>query len=191
MGYEGHLVAVADRAARDARTREAMAALVATALLLREAGLPCDVVSAGGTGTYDITGRIDGITEVQAGSYVTMDVAYRDIGIDFDCALSVLSTVTSAPASDRAVLDIGLKTLTNDQGMPEVKQAKGINLIKLSAEHGHLKVEKGHTPLHIGDKLEVLPSDTDTTINLHDRFYGIRNAEVEVTWPILARGKSK
>ena len=35
---------------------------------LRANGLGCEVVSAGGTGTYDISGRVDGVTEIQAGS---------------------------------------------------------------------------------------------------------------------------
>ncbi len=190
-GYEGHVSLIKDPDERRTQDKLSMKALVETKDLIEDKGIPVEMVSAGGTGTYNISGEYPGITEVQAGSYVTMDVAYRDCGIDFDCALSVLSTVTSVPSDDRAVLDTGLKTVTEDQGLPEVKGVEGIEVKKLSAEHMHLKFEKDHTPLKIGDKVEVLPSDTDTTINLHSEFYGIRKGEVELVWPILARGKSR
>jgi len=52
--------------AREATARHAMEQLLSTARMVREAGLPCDIVSAGGTGTYDITGQMEGITEIQA-----------------------------------------------------------------------------------------------------------------------------
>src|SRR5688572_1094911 len=81
MGYEGHVVSLPDRAEREARTREAMAGLVETAAMVRASGLPCDIVSAGGTGTYDISGRIDGVTEIQAGSYALMDTDYGRLDV--------------------------------------------------------------------------------------------------------------
>jgi 3-hydroxy-D-aspartate aldolase len=118
-----------------------------------------------------------------------MDVAYRNCGIDFDLALSILSTVTSVPTEDRAILDTGLKTVTTNQGLPEIKGLEGVEVTKLSAEHLHLRLAKKHTPLKVGDQVEILPSDTDTTVNLHSQFYGVRNGEIEVVWPILARGK--
>ena len=90
MGYEGHVVSLPDRAEREARTREAMAGLVETAALVRAAGLPCEIVSAGGTGTYDISGRIDGITEIQAGSYVLMDTDYGRLDVPFEQAFWAL-----------------------------------------------------------------------------------------------------
>ena len=80
MGYEGHLQAIRNRAERESRTRQAMHGLVNAARLLRDSGLPCEIVSAGGTGTYDISGRIEGITEIQAGSYALMDTDYAGVG---------------------------------------------------------------------------------------------------------------
>ncbi len=80
MGYEGHVQPVRSRDERAALARTAMAALVDTAARLRAAGLPCDIVSAGGTGTYDISGRVPGVTEIQAGSYALMDTDYGEVG---------------------------------------------------------------------------------------------------------------
>ena len=112
MGYEGHLQPVQDRAEREARTRDAMTALVGTALLLRNQGLPCDVVSAGGTGTHDISGRMAGVTEVQAESSVLMDTDYARLKLPFEQALFVLGTVVSRPAPERCVADCGHKAVT-------------------------------------------------------------------------------
>ncbi|MDA4130187.1 MAG: DSD1 family PLP-dependent enzyme [Thaumarchaeota archaeon] len=188
-GYEGHISLVKDPSERKMEDEKSLKLLVETRDLLEKNGIPVEIVSAGGTGIYNIAGVYPGITEVQAGSYVMMDVVYRDCGIDFDCALSVLATVISVPSEDRAILDTGVKSVTTNQGLPEVKNAQGIEVTKLSAEHMHLKLAENHMPLKVGDKVEVLPSDCDTTVNLHDRLYGIRNGEVEVVWPILARGK--
>jgi D-serine deaminase-like pyridoxal phosphate-dependent protein len=182
---------IKDPEERKLEDEKALQQLVATRDLLEENKIPVEIVSAGGTGVYNIAGAYPGITEVQAGSYVTMDVAYRDCGIDFDCALSILSTVSSVPTEDRAILDAGLKSVTTNQGLPAVKGAQGVEVAKLSAEHMHLKLAKNHTRLKVGDKVEILPSDTDTTINLHEQFYGVRSGEIEVVWPILARGKSR
>lgn len=58
--------------------REGSRELVATAELLRSSGLPVAIISAGGTGTYGISGVYPGITEIQAGSYLLMDDLYVD-----------------------------------------------------------------------------------------------------------------
>ena len=187
MGYEGHLVAVADRAARDARTREAMAALVATARLLRQAGLPCDVVSAGGTGTYDITGRIDGITEIQAGSYVLMDSDYGRLDVPFEQAFWVLGTVISRPTSTRCVADCGHKATTKDHGLPTVHGIEGAVVTALNDEHATIAVPDD-CELQVGDRVYLTPSHTDPTMNLHDVIYAIDGERVIGVWPIAARG---
>jgi D-serine deaminase-like pyridoxal phosphate-dependent protein len=190
-GYEGHVSLIVDPDERKREDEKACSLLMSSKEMIEDKGIAVEMVSAGGTGTYDLTGNYPGITEVQAGSYVTMDVVYRDCGIDFDCALSVLTTVTSTPSEDRAILDAGLKSITMDQGLPRVKDLEGVVVHKLSAEHTHLELKPNHSSLKIGDKVEVYPSDTDTTINMHDQFYGVRDGEVEVVWPILARGKSR
>ena len=101
MGYEGHVVAIEDRAEREAKAAKAMERLLSTARMVREAGLRCDIVSAGGTGTYDITGGMEGITEVQAGSYVLMDTAYAKLDIPFEMAFTIRGTVLSRPRPEQ------------------------------------------------------------------------------------------
>jgi len=43
---------------------------VDTANMIREAGIEVEIVSAGSTGTYEVTGTFPGITEIQPGSFV-------------------------------------------------------------------------------------------------------------------------
>src|SRR5438132_9105901 len=117
MGYEGHAVLVADKADREARALAAMRELSRHVEALRAAGLAPEIVSAGGTGTYDIAGETPWVTEVQAGSYVFMDGAYRAVRPDLGRpALSLLTTII-ARHGDVAIVDTGLKSLTSEFGM--------------------------------------------------------------------------
>ena len=189
MGYEGHLVMTADFKERKQKTEADLAKLTASADLLRKNGIPVAIVSSGGTGTYEITPQVPGITEIQCGSYITMDAQYHDfVGIQFGYALTVLATVISTRGSDHAVCDAGLKTLTRDFGMPVVKQPTGWVMSGLSEEHGSLKRVDG-PPLKMGDKIEIVPNHGCTTINLHDNYHVIRNNRLEAIWPIAGRGK--
>lgn len=186
MGYEGHLQPVRDRPEREARAREAMGELCATAELVRAAGLPCDVVSGGGSGTYDISGDVPGVTEIQAGSYVLMDTDYAAVGLPFEPALSVVGTIVSR-SGDRVVADCGHKALTTDHGLPLVKGVAGARVTALNDEHAvlHMPVAR---ELVVGDRVELLPSHVDPTMNLHDACYAVdEDGSIDV-WPILARG---
>jgi D-serine deaminase-like pyridoxal phosphate-dependent protein len=187
MGYEGHLVGLADRAAREARTRQAMARLVATADLFRADGLPCDVVSAGGTGTYDISGRVDGVTEIQAGSYVLMDGDYGRLDIPFEQACWVLGTVVSRPEPMRCVIDCGHKSMTKDHGYPAARDVLGAAVVALNDEHATISVPSDCS-LKVGGRVYFQPSHIDPTINLHDVFYALDGDRVVGVWPIAARG---
>ena len=187
MGYEGHLVGIPGRTDRDVRTRRAMTDLVATARAIRDAGLPCEVVSAGGTGTYDITGRIEGVTEVQAGSYVLMDSDYGRLDVPFEQAFWVLGTVVSRPTPTRCVADCGHKATTKDHGHPLVRNIEGAEVVALNDEHATIGVPPD-CPLDVGDRVYLRPSHTDPTINLHDVLYAVDGERVVDVWPIAARG---
>lgn len=190
LGYEGHAVFLTERKARQEAVDQAMSKLVSTADLIRQAGFKVEIVSAGGTGTYDITGRYPGITEIEAGSYIFMDTRYRGLGLPFRCALNLLATVISTPSQQRAIIDAGKKVLTEEHGLPEIAAPAGARLIKLSEEHGILEVNPDQLELKVGDKVEIIPSHVCTTVNLHDVFYAIRKNQVMAIWPISGRGKS-
>lgn len=188
MGYEGGLF-IDDPVEKAQVCRESNARLVDTAELVRADGFPVEIVTAGGTNTCWKTGTYPGITDIQVGSYVTMDTHNRKYGIDFEQAISILATVVSRPEEGRAVTDAGKKALSVDAGLPEVVQP-GVILSNLNEEHGHVRIEEAGSKLRIGDKLEIIPSHGCTTIPLYDRYYVIRNDYVESIAEIRCRQTS-
>ncbi len=192
MGYEGHLVFVPSLEERVHRVHSDMQALIDTVNFIESSGLPVNIVSAGGTGTALITGRLPRITEIQAGSYVFMDGRYKTIeGVECDCALTLLTTIISRPRPDRIIIDAGMKTLTHEFGLPRFKGCDELELLGLSEEHGTVKLNNQGGAYKPGEKIEIIPSHGDTTLNIHDYYYGVRNGRVETVWPIAARGKSR
>jgi D-serine deaminase-like pyridoxal phosphate-dependent protein len=190
MGYEGHLVAEREYETRKTETEKAMVILTDTADLVRDSGITVPIVSAAGTGTYNITGRVKGITELQCGSYLFMDGDYAEVFDDFTPALSVLATVISRQKEDFAVVDMGLKSISVDRGLAEVLSPAGATIMKHSEEHTiiHLPDVESRA-IKIGDKVQSRPTHGDTTINLHEYYFGIRNGKLEAAIPISARGK--
>jgi len=188
MGYEGHAVLVPDAGKRKELAEAAIAQLVAHVQALRAAGLAPEIVSAGGTGTFELTGSTDGVTEIQAGSYVFMDGRYRDVRSDFETALTLHTTVIHRRGR-LLITDAGVKSLSSDFGLPRGADLP-LRVVGLSEEHGHVLIEEGADPaLAAGDRIRLLPSHGDTTINLHDRYYAARGDEVEAVWSIVGRGR--
>ncbi len=175
MGYEGHLMMVADREQR----RDQVAAAVA--LLLRaHADVGGDIVSAGGTGTFDLYDG-SGVTEVQAGSYVLMDTYYSTIDLPFEQALCVVGTVISI-GDGYAVADVGLKALGMDHGNPSVERGK----VWFCSDE-HITFTPGE-PLAVGDRVRVIPAHVDPTMAMHEALWMVRGDEVTDRWPIDLRG---
>ncbi len=189
-GYEGHLQSVADLEERTTRAREAMGWLMKTAEAIRREGLPVDIVSAGGTATYNVTGDYEGITEVQAGSYVFMDAAYRKVTQDFENAGTVLASVVSRPTEERAILDSGMKAISTDQWPPLVLGLPGVEVGGTSDEHLTVRLTDADSrQLRPGDKVELVPGHNDTTVNLHSHLFAVRNGMLETVWEVGARGR--
>ena len=195
QGYEGHLQHVHDADERERRCEAAMEQLTSTAAAMRATGLVPVIVTTGGTGTWQYCARYRdaGVTEVQPGSFIFMDVDYQSaIGNRYASALSVLATVISRPAPNRAVVDAGLKTLSNDSGNPVPKDCAGVRYLPGGDEHGILTWDDGQDPgFAIGDKVEIIPSHCDTTINLFDYYLALRTGRLETIWSIDCRGRSQ
>jgi D-serine deaminase-like pyridoxal phosphate-dependent protein len=169
--------------------------VIETREIIEDAGIDVEILSAGATATYNITPEISGVTEVQPGKYVFMDRVYKEVeGMElFDYAMTILATVISRPNRDTAIIDVGLKSRGSNYGAvipPLVKDIDGVEVIKFSAEHGHLKLEEPNKDLKIGDKLELFPSNCGTTANIYNDYIGVRDDVVEVVWPISARGRA-
>ncbi len=177
MGYEGHLVGLEDRRAREDGTTESMSELARA-----HAMVGGDVVSGGGTGTWDIN---QSITELQAGSYLLMDTAYAKLDLPFEQALTVLATVISVDADGYAVADAGLKALGMDHGNPTIEGAK---VWFCSDEHITFSMREGASLPSVGERLRVIPAHVDPTVAYHDRLVIARGDEVIDEWPVDLRG---
>jgi D-serine deaminase-like pyridoxal phosphate-dependent protein len=191
MGWEGQAVRIDDPTAKRTEVERAVKELADTAERCREAGLPVDIVSCGGTGTYAITAGLPGITEVQAGGGILCDVQYSENMhvADHEFAATVLTTVTSRPTPTRIICDAGKKAMSSDAAVPRPLLAEKVKSVSLSAEHAGVELAEPNTSLKVGDKLEFVVGYTDTTTHLHEELYGIRDGKVEVVWPVLGRGK--
>ena len=182
IGYEGHCVRLPPGPAKVEAVQKAMGQLVATADLIRSHGLPIEIVSAGGTGTHSISGRIPGVTEIQGGSYLLMDTDYKTVCPEFELALSVLGTVISRTGNERLILNIGLKEISGERGLPVLKNTAGARLRKLNAEHAIVDILDPDLPAQVGDHLELWAHYSDATVNLHRRMFGVRDGRVEETF---------
>ena len=191
QGAAQHLRTPAERAAA---IGTAVEMVQATAALLKKAGLPPDVITGAGTGTYLLEAASGVYNEIQPGSYVFMDADYgRNIGDDgrpvheFQQSLFILASVMSRPVRSRAVVDVGLKAHSVDSGMPAVAGVEGARYTRASDEHGVIELD-GPGELRLGQKLRLIPGHCDPTVNLYDWLVCCRGERVEDIWPISARG---
>jgi D-serine deaminase-like pyridoxal phosphate-dependent protein len=172
--------------ARRNRSREWIAAAVDVKRRLLEKGLNAQTLTGGSTGTWDIDLAIDGFTELQAGSYVFMDVAYLSIErASFGPALTVLATVVSANHPGRVTVDAGFKALATDRPFgPTVMGREGLAWQWAGDEFGILLGEPGAQLPRLGERIELIPPHCDPTVNLYDRIYVRRSGEIEDAWPL-------
>jgi len=196
QAYAGHASHIVGFEARQRVSREAISKAVETRRLLERAGFAASILSGGSTGTYNIDSTIDGMTELQVGSYVFMDVDYRRIGgsdgqavySDFQPSLTVLTTVISATHADRVTVDAGTKALdTTTTNRPEAKNWTGLAYTKAGDEFGALTSENGGKLPSIGERLEFIVPHCDPSVNLYDRLYACRGERVEAVWPVVGR----
>jgi D-serine deaminase-like pyridoxal phosphate-dependent protein len=173
MGYEGHLMVVPDRHEQREKVAEAMEKLIVASLLVGG-----DVISAGGTGTYDLH---DQVTEVQAGSYALMDTHYGNRGHPFQQACFVLATVISSNA-EHAVADAGLKSQGMDHGNPSIDGA----VVRFLSDE-HLTFSPTAT-VAVGERVKVIPAHIDPTMAMHETAWLVRGDDVIERWPIDLRG---
>lgn len=199
QAYGGHNQGIHGFLNRKAAALAANAQGARTWEAIRKAGFPLSIVSVGGTGTAMIDTGFEGVTEVQPGSYILFDTSYASRGgensdrfDDFVYAGSVITTVISTPAGrpGRVIVDGGTKALTRDSGNPGFKDLQGVDFEPGGDEYATIVLRKPSRELKLGDKVEFIPSHTDTNVNLYDHFFGVRNGKVETVWPILARGRS-
>ncbi len=200
QAYDGGASHTVDYAKRKARSLESMGRAVETRRLVEQSGIPCPLVTGGSTGTYSIDSEIDGMTELQPGSFVFMDLDYNRIGgpdgpvyDDFRSALTVLTTVVSRRPGV-AIVDGGYKAFSTDRpfGPKAVDPALAdVPYAWAGDEHGRLDLSKAQREVAVGDRIAFLVPHCDPSVNLYDALYALRGDRVEEVWRIAARGMSQ
>jgi D-serine deaminase-like pyridoxal phosphate-dependent protein len=179
---------------------------VDTANAIRAAGIDVEIVSAGSTATYQVTGTYPGITEIEPGSFVFgagkegSGYGWETINdVYFKNSLTVLTQVISDNFENRVVTDAGAKVMSGGhEGVEPVVlvQADGEYLeferVGLSEEHGTIYFKEGdpnRKKLRWGQKIEFTPNHCCTTVNQHDEIVVVKDGTVCAVWPITARGR--
>jgi D-serine deaminase-like pyridoxal phosphate-dependent protein len=182
-GYEGHCSLEPHKAKREFMARKAMKYFVGVADLLIKNGIPCPVLSAGGTATWEMTASNPRITEIQPGSYAANDGYHIGLEPRFNQATTVLATVISR-RTDRIVTDVGSKTVGGSLGV-----LKGFDypISRFDEEHGIFDIYEP-CPLNVGDRVEILPGYTPFAVSYFDAYHVVERGKVVDIWPVIPRG---
>jgi len=183
-GYEGHCSLTPEADLRAQKQKKAMSFLTQTAHELKARGIPCPIVSAGGTATWNLTAADPDVTEIQAGSYVVMDNFHGAMVGDFEKGLTVATTVISRP-HDRVIVDAGNKSL----GAPALSTIAGRDNegFRFDEEHGVFVALPDET-LRVGDVVELVPGYAPGTVNWYDAFHVVQGDRVVDIWAVIPRG---
>ena len=194
MGYEGHTLTLWPSSVKEAAIRESVGRLTETASLIHSFGLQVPIVSTGGSGSYLTSATVPGITELQAGGACFMDRFYAEqchlSEHGFEFALTIMASVSGRPTPERAILDSGFKTMSEQ---PELKPIPldllDAEVLYLSAEHLNMHLGPNAPQLQIGDRVVFIPDYGDTTTFRHNEFIAHRNGTVELVIPLASRGR--
>ncbi len=196
--YAGHLMHLADFDKRREKSLSSWQRLEDKFLLLEKHGIDVDVVTGGGTGTYDIDVEVARMTDLQVGSYIFMDEEYRAIGSaqgdrfnEFELSLSVACTTISQPQSATITVDGGYKAFASDSVNPVCDDIPDVEFRFAGDEHGVLILADGQQEIQLGQVIRFATPHCDPTVNLHE-YYWVMEADglVHSCWPITARGCS-
>ncbi|MFK7751013.1 MAG: 3-hydroxy-D-aspartate aldolase BhcC [Sedimentitalea sp.] len=197
QAYQGAMQHMDSYEDRKGKTQIAIDQVKESIDLLKAAGLECDIVGGGGTGSYYFESASNVFNELQCGSYAFMDADYGRIldkdgnRIDqgeWENALFILTSVMSHAKADKAIVDAGLKAQSVDSGLPTVFGRTDVEYVKCSDEHGVVADPDG--VLKVNETLKLVPGHCDPTCNVHDWYVGVRGGKVETLWPVSARGKA-
>jgi D-serine deaminase-like pyridoxal phosphate-dependent protein len=198
QGYAGQLQHVSSFADRKAASLAALSLLKDTRDLLSRSGIACQIISGGGTGTFDIDVEANVFTELQAGSYVFMDKQYCAVNsadgaqLPFETSLFVHTTVISANTPGIVTTDAGLKSFATEAGSPVIHKGapSSATYFFFGDEQGGIMLGAEGESLTAGDIVSCTAPHCDPTVNLHDAYHVVEGDRLVDIWPIEARGRS-
>jgi D-serine deaminase-like pyridoxal phosphate-dependent protein len=206
MTHAGSSYDCPDAAALERCAEAEHAGSVLGAQRLREAGLPCPVVSVGSTPTALAARDLTGVTEVRAGVYVFFDRMMMGLGVCTadDLALSVLATVIGhQPERGWVLVDAGWTAMSRDRGTPGVRPDPGYGLVcdvagnvlegwvlgRTNQEHGIISRGDGHAgaavteAFPLGSRVRIFPNHACATAAQHEAYHVVQDQRVVATWP--------
>jgi D-serine deaminase-like pyridoxal phosphate-dependent protein len=193
-GVEQH---IAEASERRATVREKTDYLQYVITALTEDGAAPRIVTGGGTGTHEIDAELGVLTELQAGSYVFMDVEYLACGTlrapHYETALFVETRVVSANAPGLVTVDGGLKSFATEAGPPEIVGGApdGATYLFMGDEHGAVLLPDDAPRPRLGEMITLLTPHCDPTVNLYETYHVVRGDTLIDLWPVDARGRSR
>jgi len=188
MTWEGHNLSFTDPDEKRKGIEASIDLLGEAVQQVKDAGLDVPIVSAGGSGTYQITSYLPNVTEIEAGGAIFCDQSYQEWGVRLEPALFIRSTVTSRPTRGRVICDAGFKTAPRGFHAPKPLDFE-VARYGLSAEHGIITLDEESDTPKVGDSFDMLVGYGDATVCLHDTIYGVRDGIVEAVWEVAGRGK--
>ena len=196
--YAGHLMHIASFSERKEKSLALWDKVDDLVTVLDSKEISCDIVTGGGTGTYNIDCEVDRLTDLQVGSYIFMDQEYRIIASkeadhfeDFDVSLTVACTAISQPWKGAITVDGGYKSFASETVEPVAVDLPGTRFKFAGDEHGVLLLQKGEQELSLGSVRQFVTPHCDPTVNLHDNYW-IQKEDglIHSIWPVSARGCS-
>ena len=154
----------------------------------------CDTISSGGTPTMADAALAPSVTEYRAGTYIYNDrsLVARGACTWADCALTVLTTVTSRPTATRAILDAGSKSLTSDllglTGYGHIIGHPEADITGLSEEHAMVHLPAELPGPAVGQKVQVIPNHACPVSNLVGQVWFHRSGTLIGPVDVAARG---
>jgi len=196
--YSGHLMHISSYAERREKSLLMWDKVSEILQSLESRNIDCEIVTGGGTGTYDIDVEVERLTDLQVGSYVFMDQEYRLIGSrqheffeDFDVSLTVACSTISQPRSGAITVDGGYKSFASETVEPVALDIPGSRFKFAGDEHGVLLLQKGEQEVELGTVHQFITPHCDPTVNLHDNYWVQKeDGLIHSFWPITSRGCS-
>jgi D-serine deaminase-like pyridoxal phosphate-dependent protein len=126
---------------------------------------------------------MDGIDELQCGSYALMDAAYKKIRPEFQYSRFLLATIISV-RGNTITLDVGLKGMGAEYAMPVVIGHPRAEVLYVAEEHTVLT----NVDAKLGDKIRLIPPHGCTTNNLYANMWISQKDRIIDVWPVEGRG---
>ena len=197
QGYVGGKMNTNDFDARRTLVHERLQPLVRVVERLHEEGLPPRIVTGGGTGSHDQEHEVGVLTEVQAGTYVFMDMNYRNVVMrrdepyPFQPALSVRGTVISAAQPGFVITDAGVKEIDSVNGIAHAEILRGApdwaTYSLCGDDMGRISFARPEDRMAVGDVVELMPPHCYQTVIMYSYYHVVQGDRLVDIWPVDAR----